>query len=609
MKKISLTIGGLYTADLGGQPATVRLEAIRTKRTAPNQSMNVYDVVDPVTGRKATFSSATRFYAEVKPKQQLLPTMQPTGFAARVKAVKPVNMDTAPHLIVTARAGTGKTTSLIEGVKLVMGLNTELTPSPQQRAIWDSMMLSRRTARSICFAAFGKDIANTLKDRVPPGCDASTLHGLGFKAVNRAFQLPERNGVDKWRVNGITAKLCNTTVHDLKKRRPVVLTAVDELVGLCKQTLTEVTEDNLLKLARHYEVELDVYAEPVLELVPKVLEWCKTKVSEDQCIDYNDMVWLPIVLDLPVYRYDLLLGDEVQDWNRAQQSLAMRAGHRLILCGDPKQAIFGFAGADSQSMSRMALLLDNQRVDRQLGDPELNGRGCEGLPLTVTRRCGKAIVKEAQRLVPDFEAHEDNGPGCIIYAAYDDKAKGLPQYRTLVNDDDMVLCRLNAPLVSQVFKFLKEGRKANILGRNIGDGLVRIIKKMDAVDIPDLLTKLVEWRRLELEKEAAAAKPDEDKMIRIQDTYDCLYAFCEDMKTVPEVIKRIDAVFADSTDGIRLSSIHKAKGLEAKRVHLLQPKGAAIPHKMAKSAWQIEQEYNLLYVAITRAIEDLVYVS
>jgi len=70
-------------------------------------------------------------------------------------------------------------------------------------------------------------------------------------------------------------------------------------------------------------------------------------------------------------------------------------------------------------------------------------------------------------------------------------------------------------------------------------------------------------------------------------------------------------VFTDSLDtvGIKLSSIHKAKGLEAHRVFFLRPKGGECPHPMAKTGWQRGQEQNLLYVAITRAIEELVYVS
>ena len=58
-----------------------------------------------------------------------------------------------------------------------------------------------------------------------------------------------------------------------------------------------------------------------------------------------------------------------------------------------------------------------------------------------------------------------------------------------------------------------------------------------------------------------------------------------------------------------LSSVHKAKGLEAKRVFILQPEGATMPHPAAHTLWEKEQELHILYVAITRAIEELVYVS
>ena len=63
------------------------------------------------------------------------------------------------------------------------------------------------------------------------------------------------------------------------------------------------------------------------------------------------------------------------------------------------------------------------------------------------------------------------------------------------------------------------------------------------------------------------------------------------------------------TDGVLLSSIHKAKGLEADRVFLIEPEGAPVPHPMAKQDWEIEQEWNLRYVAITRAKKELIYVS
>jgi superfamily I DNA/RNA helicase len=80
---------------------------------------------------------------------------------------------------------------------------------------------------------------------------------------------------------------------------------------------------------------------------------------------------------------------------------------------------------------------------------------------------------------------------------------------------------------------------------------------------------------------------------------------------VDEVIQKIESIFTDdkTTPGIMLSSVHKSKGLEARRVFILLPEEAPMPHPMSKTSWGREQEMNLKYVAITRAIEELVWVS
>jgi superfamily I DNA/RNA helicase len=347
-------------------------------------------------------------------------------------------------------------------------------------------------------------------------------------------------------------------------------------------------------VAAYYDVELADekanYRAEVFELVPKVIERC-LDVQRDGCVDFDDMVWLPVALDLPMTRYDLLCVDEAQDLNRCQQALAKKSGHRLILVGDPKQAIYGFAGADAQSMGRMK--------------DELNAtdRRCVVLPLTETRRCGRRIVAEANKYVKDFTAHASNPEGTVT-------ERDMSDYHAHVSAGDMVLCRVNAPLVSQCFRFIKAGRKANIQGRDVAAGLKSTIKKTGAKDVVTLVAKVSDWLHAETTKEQAKRNPSEQRIIALTDRADCILCFTENCDTVDQVIARIDSVFTDdrSTPGIRMSSIHRAKGLESARVFLLQPKGGCVPHPMAKSAWSREQETHLLYVAITRAIEELVYV-
>lgn len=604
-------------ADPTAPPATAPASSEAEQRPDPQTSSGEI----PATSTNSTGSSAPGCSGPLTPGF--------SGLAAVLKRQSEQPQDDAPHLIVEARAGTGKTTTLVCALQVLMcqqptdAKGRPITPSPQQQAVWDAVALSKGKVRSACFVAFNKSIATELQARVPKGTDAMTMHSMGFRAVTKAFG---RLDVNQYVVQDHIADILGRDIRQLKRERLTLVKATEELVGLCKMNLTgdehgDQYVSELSRLAAHYDVDLNGDRREVFDLVPRVLERCKEPRGR---IDYDDMIWLPVVLNLPMTRYDLLLVDEAQDLNRCQQALAKRAGRRLVLCGDPKQAIYGFAGADAESMRRMQHELAS---DAGIVPGCDNGsRGCLTLPLTVTRRCGKAIVEEARKIVPDFEAHETNSEGKISHARMEMPNAGktdLPQpgdhqdarkvvnYTDLCRDGDMVLCRVNAPLVSQCFRFLKAGRKANIQGRDVGQGLISTVKKSKAATVEQLVAWLDDWHAKETAKENAKRNPSEQRLIAMQDRHDCLLCFCEGVDSVDAVTRKIESVFTDdkTSPGIKLSSIHKAKGLESRRVFLLQPKGGECPHPMAKSAWQREQEFNLLYVAVTRAIEELVYVS
>lgn len=561
-----------------------------------------------------------------------------TGLLRRSLGVGLAN-DTSPHLIIEARAGTGKTTTLIEGLKEVKGIKSSLTPSPQQKAVWEYMRMSAGKANSIMFAAFNRSIADELKNRMPAGCEAATMHSLGFTAVKDAFPQLYNKKLNEYRNRDLIASLLGVDQWDLR-RDPLLGTlssVTDELVSLCKMNLIGKVEDKtfvvdpqeLDGLIDHYGIEIEVpgVRERVYDLVPQVLAMSMDPEAGGM-IGYDDMIWLPVILNLPVKKYDMLLVDEFQDQNRCQQALCKMMGRRLILCGDPCQAIYGFAGADSRAMARMEEELSGvcQETDHRLPF----ARGCVHLPLTVTRRCGKAIVAEAKKYVPDFEAHESNCEGKVSTASYTHTGgygefpkREVPWEKTygpMVKPGDMVLCRTNAPLVSQCFKFIRLGIKANIQGRDVGQGLISLAKKLWKpgrqgmfADLAAFTHNLSEWKDNEIRKEEAKKNPSEAKVASIQDKHDCLHCFLDgaptDLRSVDWIVAKIQTVFTDDkhSPGIRMSSIHKAKGLEAKRVFFLQPPGTGFRRKDMKE-WEAEQERNLMYVGVTRAIEELTYV-
>lgn len=512
----------------------------------------------------------------------------------KLKAKMSGPKDLSPHLMVIARAGTGKTTTLVEGLKILKGIEPKIKPSYQQQEIWDSISLSKGLVNSVCFAAFNNTIADELKRRVPKGVEAMTIHSMGLKAIRKYYPSVIVDNENK-RVKSIFCQVVGKDIWEI--RRDPYLNArmylACNLVSKFKITLTDYTgsdvADKILELAMTFGIELeDEDLGSLASIVVKMLDLSKD-IAADNTIDFNDMPWIPLIHNLPVFKYDLLMIDEAQDLSRCQQELVMKAGKRLIICGDPRQAIYQFAGADSGGMNRMCGLLDFHRE-------------VVALPLTITRRCSKAVVREAQKYVKDIEAASDAPEGEVSYLAHKDTPHNMvPCYLTKVKAGDMILSRTNAPLIKECYRLFRQKRKAFIQGKNIESSLISLINKMRANDIPSLISALDNWLHAEISKEQAKRFPNEDWIETQVDRVSCIRVFTERETTIAGVITKITETFTDDKEspGIRLASIHKAKGMEAERVFLLLPDDVRIEN---------EEEQNLMYVAITRAKLNFYYV-
>lgn len=175
-----------------------------------------------------------------------------------------------------------------------------------------------------------------------------------------------------------------------------------------------------------------------------------------------------------------------------------------------------------------------------------------------------------------------------------------------------VLCRNNAPLVAFAYGLLQRDIPCRILGRDIGAALAKIVKNMRATNLEDLQDRLMAWYTRECEK----ASKDNRSPETLQDQYNCISFFIhgldEDSRSVASLLAKIDLMFGEATDkdlGSRvvLCSIHKSKGLEWPTVFLLDR--SLIPSKYAIQPWQRKQESNLGYVAVTRSMHTLYYIS
>jgi superfamily I DNA/RNA helicase len=456
------------------------------------------------------------------------------------------------NLILRAGAGSGKTTTIVH-------------------------MLSRCFGSTI-FLAFNKAIAEELRSR---GVNARTFHSLCFLPVTRA-----RNA------RGCEPNKLRMLVDEHFDDTDVRLygSFICKLVSLARQNgigagLSDDTEQNWVDIVEHHDLELEseraVFA-TAIDYARKLLRLS----NDDQRVDFDDLLYLAVKDGISLQKFDFVFVDEAQDTNAIQRAILrkiMKPDSRLVAVGDPSQAIYGFRGADSDSMDI---------IKAEFSATEL--------PLTVSYRCARNIVEFAQQFgTIDVAPNAKDGSITDLddkWAAQDFKA------------GDLILCRVTRPLVAVAYKLLKARIPAYIMGREIGAGLVSLINKLNAKGINALVDRLTVYTNREVEK--AIAKKQEQKAAAVQDKTDCILFLIESLqetdRTVPALIRIIEQLFADKANAVVLATIHKAKGLEARRVFWIDRGYKCF---QAKQEWQQQQEVNLQYVAATRAKEELYLIN
>lgn len=470
--------------------------------------------------------------------------------------------DGTSHVVVDARAGVGKTFTLVGAVDRTGDLKTGLLAS-------------------------NRHIAVELQARVPRGVKACTLHSLGNAAVRQAFDV--RGEPDGRKLDSIAKRIA----PEAKVWGPSVKECVT-LARLVKYSRIKPSDlDGIRRLADRHGLDLGPGRDRCLALAGKLVEESRRDTKR---IDYDDMIDLPVALDLPVETFELLLLDEAQDTSPLQQALAMRSceGGRLVVAGDPHQAIYGFSGADPDALPTLR---------RNLGESFL---GAESLPLTMTRRCPAAHVDLVQGLVPDFAALPDAPDGeiaCVDPGSDED-------FRFQPSPGDLIICRTNAPVVGVAFRLVTQNTRVVIRGRDLGRGLASLVERLKPDGIRDLTRKLAAYRDGELarlvDEDAPAAAVES-----LTDRCLCLSFLMQVAGSVDEVLDRIAKVFVPEDDpkalagAVVCSSIHRAKGLEADTVVIVKPE--LLPHPAAEQPWEQVQERNLAYVAATRSKRRLVF--
>lgn len=457
-------------------------------------------------------------------------------------------------------------------------------------------------SKKVKILSFGNRIVKDLKEKLKelevelgrtfPNVYVATFHSIGNSALRSYYKSRRINAgsPDDQKVLNLLKSKISEEEFFLYSKFVCDLVSYAKAGGLGIPGIAECSENNLLEIIEHHDMMLESNEAKLDRAIHLARATMAASIKEARSgwFDFDDMLYIPLYLNLPFWKEDVVMCDEAQDMNRVRREMVrriMKPSSRAFFVGDPKQAIFGFTGATNDAMDVIKEEFD-----------------CKEMYLNVSYRCPHRIASKVQSLVPYFKVYEGNMEG-------DEFDVNFQEMQDIVTNNDAILCRNVAPMVSLAFKIIGTGRACHVLGSEIGKGLVSLVKKMEAQDLNHLKVNLERWRDREVE--AFTAKGKEDKAAAVIDRAECIFVMIENlpetMRSIDGLIARITALFQDEERTLCLSSIHKAKGREWDNVVIYAPN--RMPSPWARKEWMAEQERNLEYVAYTRAKNYTMYLA
>ena len=336
--------------------------------------------------------------------------------------------------IVQAVAGSGKTTTIMQGMKYLkekyadLAIKTSTTHSQGFYSIKNQPVFKG-----------GKVDVGKVSKLVSP-----YFFGKGTefdKIVVPKMNIPKGEVLSfKYEHLGLVNKLVS-----LAKNKGVGIKGVGE----------DLTPDTLNDLIEYYQIlpfDLEVLDKIDVEwIVEKAIEVFTKSLTNQSVVDFDDMLYHPVFYNYPLETFDFIFVDECQDTNPLTQVMMKRSlkpTGRCIGVGDVAQAIYGFRGADAEAMEKFKTSFNATEM-----------------PLSLCYRSGKNIIEKAKILMPQIEALP-NAPVGILENIGKVSQIDSEDFALMFDSDSAIICRKNAPLIQMCFKLLIKGVIPQFLGRD-----------------------------------------------------------------------------------------------------------------------------------------------
>ena len=507
-------------------------------------------------------------------------------------------------------------------------------------------MLSEHSKTSDLYIAFNASVVEEFKKKIKnPKTKVMTMHSLAYSIMLYNVEQESKDSGEKPKGFGSqrskrTVSLDNFKPHkildeEITKRygryiefakRVFLKDNYVNLYNLCRLTLTDMSSNkDVSRLINDHVLFLyygdEGYSAPDISEITSTLKILDTKSKQQfetqGVIDFTDMLWITFNKlkydnwEVPYWAlYTNIYCDEVQDFSNIQLNFLKfikRTKGRYVFIGDFHQAIYNFAGANAQAFNQIPKMF----------------APVETFDLPICYRCAKSHLSRVNREygIPILPC--DNAPMGFVKTI--DKNK-ISEY---AKAGDMVISRKNKWIAEVVLDLARNGTPIFIEDKEMVEAIKRQILSSKCTSVGTLekfLQKIIsnynkklfeivsknaregghEEEHLEAVAEANSKIDNTSFLLEILKGYLENHASSDSVSKFTNFIDKLLNT-TPSPNCVRLCSIHKAKGLEATNVFVLNE--AKINYDFRNSKEQNIQEKNLSYIATTRAKEGLYLVK
>ncbi|MBI4883732.1 MAG: ATP-dependent helicase [Actinobacteria bacterium] len=485
----------------------------------------------------------------------------------------------AAPLAIVAAAGSGKTTVLTRRIAYRVAQGTA-------------------HARHVLALTFTRDAAAELKRRlrrldIREPVEAGTFHGIALRLLRdralAANQPPPRVATDRIR-------LAREVLTELKLGAEPYLALADIDWARARLVAPDSYEGACRSARRRSAVAPSAYAGFV-----EAYERLKRRRG---VIDFDDLLARTLAdlrtdaawADGVRWRYRHLFVDEAQDLNPLQHAvLEGIRGDRPDIClvGDPRQAIYGWNGADPSTLAEVEMHYPRVTV----------------LALTSNYRCSPQVLRAGAAALEASGQHDTSrsqlpdGPAVTVRSHPDEVAEAQAvarhvraQMHQRRGRELAVLARTNEQLTVLQTAFEQHGIETE---RSVGRSpLETALRAAHQCTSRELLAAWVETAVVDGDETTRRVAQEADRFLTAGEP--------GTFRTWLEVRGALDDLEpSHSGDAVALVTFHAAKGREWHSVVITGAEEGLVPHSSAGSAVQMAEEARLFYVAVTRAAQEL----